>query len=103
MMSLVFTPAGQNPESESNAGMFYNRGNYYSALKKQDPASMTYREITVKVPNVYGKVAFENEALLTKKFNDVYPYIKTIDNLIDISSWDTVTANFKLMGRALLE
>ena len=94
---------GLNVKSESNAGMFQNRGRYYSPLKKQDAASMAYREIIVKVPNVYGKVAFDNEALLTKKFNDVYPYIKTIDNLCDISSWGTVTGNFKLRVRALLE
>ena len=90
----VFTHGGPDAPAESTAGLFHNRGDYYSALKKTS-AIDHYDEVTLPIDTKPGPVAFETEAVLTETCIKSYPYIKTVI-LSDHDFSVPVMANYKL-------
>ena len=90
----VFTHGGPDAPAESTAGLFHNRGDYLSALRKTSSIDH-YGEVSLPIDTKPGVVAFETESTLTQTFIQSFPYIKTII----LAGYDfsaPVMANYKL-------
>jgi hypothetical protein len=88
----VFTHQGDHPSDECAAGLFVNRGRYYSALRKTASVD-NYQTLIIPVDCKRGFISFEAEAIATMELLTTYPHIKMIDDLTARNSWSTVMAN----------
>ena len=87
----VFTHAGSDPAAESLAGLFNNRGGYFSALRRTTAIDhFTETVIPVDVPE--GEVAFKVEGIVTSAANNVCRFVKDVAAASQ-DSWGTLATN----------
>ena len=91
----VFTHGGDQLADECDAGLFKNRGKYYSPLRKTQRID-NYKKMIIPVDCQRGLISFEAEAIAIEEILKIIPHIKSVDDLTSIGSWDTVMANKSL-------
>ena len=69
----VFTHQGDDPSTECAAGLFKNRGKYYSPLRKIASVD-NYQILIIPVDRQRGFISFEAEAIATEEILKIIPH-----------------------------